>query len=617
VKQFFHKFYRGKKDKAKQEKIKKIQFQTQIDRQLVQNLSSQKKLPRYQQLKYIKKFLSRRESILINLLIIIVLLGIIAIGTNFYWSHSEVMATEGGEYTEGLIGAPQYINPILAQTNDVDLDLSYLLFSGLLRFDPEKGIVTDLADSYQISEDQKQYTFTLRQDLFWNDGEKLTANDILFTIDRIKDPQTKSPLVFNFSGVSVEKINDYSIKFILEEPFAPFLESLTFGILPEHIWMDIPAENTNLAEYNLKPTGNGPFKIKSLVKEKTGAIKSIVLEKNDLYHGAKPLINQLTFKFYPTFEAAIDALNNKNIEGISYLPGKFKENIFNIRGLNFHQFSLPQYIALFINQDKNGILKDKNVRQSLAHAIDKQAIVDAVYQNAAYIIDNPILAGYIGYTTDIKKYDFNIEQAKKLLDDAGWKPADYKQEDTQEPYPFQVRKKDDKYLEITLLAPNQSDFEKTAKQIQKFCQQIGIKINLELIDANQIQREKIKNRDYQILLYGEILGTDPDPYPFWHSTQCQHPGLNLSCFKNNDADKLLEEARKITSAEERAKKYIEFQKIIAEQVPAIFLFNTTYTYPTTKKIKGVSDHQIIIPAQRFAKIHSWYIKTKRKWSTAE
>ncbi len=211
-----------------------------------------------------------------------------------------------------------------------------MVFSGLLRLDPDKGLVPDIAESFEISDDQKQYVFHLRQDLFWDDQEKLSADDILFTVDKIKDPKTKSPLIFNFSGVSLEKIDDYTVKFVLKEPFAPFIETLTFGILPEHKWADIQTENFNLAEINLKPTGNGLFKVKSLIKERTGIIKSITLVRNDLYHGKKPKIDKITFKFYPDFNTAIDALNNKKIEGISYLPEQFKEKIFNNRGLHFH-----------------------------------------------------------------------------------------------------------------------------------------------------------------------------------------------------------------------------------------------------------------------------------------
>ncbi|MFZ5364792.1 MAG: ABC transporter substrate-binding protein [Patescibacteria group bacterium] len=609
---YFHKFLRGRIGAGNREKIKRIQYQTQMDQRLVQNLSGAKRLPSLKQLKYVSKYLSKTESLLIKIIAPLLVFAVMALAVNLYWINSYVSAAAGGEYTEGLIGSPQYINPVLAQTNDVDLDLSYLIFSGLLRFDPSQGLVPDLASSIQISDDQKEYTLSLREGLSWDDGEKLTVDDVIFTVDRIKDPKAKSPLIFNFSGVSVERIDDRTVKFKLEEVFAPFMESLTVGILPEHVWIDIPAENMNLAETNIKPVGCGKYKVKSIYKEKNGAVKIISLTKNKLYHGQQPYIETLTFKFYPDFTSAIDALNNKNIEGISYLPEKNKSDIFNNRSLNFYQFSLPQYIALFINLNVAEILKDKNVRQALASGVNKNEIVESIYQNSAIAIDSPILEGFIGYNQDIKKYGFDIEQAKKILDDAGWKLSAYPTSEGSDPYPFQVRKKGDQFLELAITLPAQTEYEKIAKSIQQSWQQIGVKTNLEILDAAQIQRDKIKDRNFGILLYGEILGTDPDPYPFWHSTQCKHPGLNLSCFKNAKADKLLEEARKTTNTEDRQTKYVEFQNIIAEELPAIFLINTTYTYPISKKIQGIETHQIIMPAHRYAGISDWYVNTDRR-----
>ncbi|HUT22629.1 MAG TPA: ABC transporter substrate-binding protein [Candidatus Bipolaricaulota bacterium] len=614
---FFHKFYRGKNDKKRRERLKQAQYQTQIDQKLVQDLNKSKAVPSLKQLKYISKFFSKKESMAIKILLGVLTICGLTLAGNVYMTHSELVAAPGGEYTEGLVGAPKYINPILAQTNDVDLDLSFLLFSGLLKFEPGQVLANDLAENMTISEDQKEYTLKLKPDLYWDDREKLTADDVIFTIERIKDPQTKSPLIFNFAGVTTEKIDDSTIKFKLENPFAPFAESLTFGILPEHVWLDIPAGNTNLAEANLKAVGSGPYKIKSLTKETNGSLKSVSLIRNDLYHGTSPLIDKLTFKFYPDFNSAIDAINNKKIEGISYLPEKYKSEIFNNRGLNFNEFALPQYVSIFINVGgDNKTLKEKNIRQALAYAIDKPQLAEAVYAGSAVVIDSPILPGYIGYTEDIKKYDFNIEQAKKILDDAGWALTDYQNEDSEQAYPFQVRKKGAEYLEFTLTAPNQTDFEKISKHIQQYWQQIGVKVNLNILDVNEIQKNVIKDRSYQMLLYGEILGQDPDPFPFWHSDQCKHPGLNLSCFKNAKADKFLEDARSVTDPKERETNYIEFQKILTEEAPAIFLFNTTYTYPVSKKINGLTTHQIITPAHRFAKISEWYVNTKRKWKSS-
>ncbi len=245
----------------------------QHDTLLVQSLSKQDKIPSGKQLKFISKYLSGGERLIIRLLIGVIIISLGALSLNFYWTHSTLTPAIGGTYTEGLVGSPHYVNPLFAQASDVDLDLSSLVFSGLLKFS-DTGITKDLAEDYQISADQKVYTFQLRKNVQWHDGEKFTADDVIFTFARINNPKTKSPLLFNFQGINIEKIDDYTVRFTLSEPFAPFLESLRVGILPTHIWNNIPPENMALAEYNLKPIGCGPYKFQSLTKNKNGTVKN-------------------------------------------------------------------------------------------------------------------------------------------------------------------------------------------------------------------------------------------------------------------------------------------------------------------------------------------------------
>ena len=591
------------------------------DEKLVQKLSANKRIPSWQQFKYISAYLNKTEHIIVRLLTGLLLVSVACLLINVYWTKSALMPKAGGTYTEGLVGAPRYINPLFSSSSDVDLDLSGIVFSGLLKFTDE-GLVKDLASDYQISSDQKVYTFQLRQNIKWHDGEDFNAEDIIFTFNRINDQKTKTPLYFTFRGVSVEKVDDYTIRFTLAEPFAPFLESLTVGILPEHIWNNIQPENMTMAEYNLKPVGTGAYKFKSLIKNKNGNIKSFNLERNDAYYEKTGYIDELTFKFYQTFEQAVEALNNKIVEGISYLPKEIRGRIINNRNLNFNLLQLPQYTAAFFNYRNNPVLKDVAIRKLLSHGANKEKIVNEILNAEAQTIESPVLNGSLGYTDDFVKFPFNPEYAKAELEKAGWVLSDYKketkveegsEETAVEEYPYQVRKKKDNYLEFNLTTVNQPENVAIAKELQKDWQQIGAKINLVVVDTNKIQ-DTIKNRDYEILLYGQILGFDPDPYPFWHSNQETHPGLNLTSLNNPAINKLLEEARKTTDETQRAIKYTEFQKLLADSVPAIFLFNPTYTYPQNKKIKGFNTERLILPANRFNNITSWYIKTQRDWT---
>lgn len=490
--------------------------------------------------------------------------------------------------------------------SDADLDLCKLLFSGLLRYNQDQTLIPDLAERYEISEDQKKYTFTLKAGLAWQDGDGLNADDILFTFQTIQDPQYKSPLRKNFQGVSVEKKDDLTVQFTLQEPLAPFLGNLTTGILPSHLWREVPPESFALTDLNIKPirAGNGPFQFESLVKTKSGDIKSYTIKRSEKYHDHKPYIDKIIFKFYPDLTSAFDTIKSNNTEGMSFVPRNMKEELvkFN-KKISYYSLRLPQYTAIFFNQ-KNTILRDKKIREALAYSIDREKILKEALKNEGEIIHGPILPGYIGYNPDLKKFGFDSSQASTLLDQAGWA----KNPDNE------YRKKADQELTFSLTTVNLPEYEKTASILQENWKSIGVKLDIKVLDTASIKKDAIKNRNYDALLFGEIVGNDPDPYPFWHSSQTEEPGQNLAIFYNKTIDQLLEEARKINNPEQRRIKYLHFQNLlIEEELPAIFLYNPSYIYGITKKINGVSSSYITTPSDRFVNITNWYVKTKREW----
>lgn len=648
-------------------KIKKdLDQKKELDKKLVHSLNT-KKIPSFKQIKHFGKTLNSKQRKIVLGLTGLVLICIIIIGCNFYLRNFIPTPTFGGEYTEGLIGAPQYINPILSQTNDVDSDISRLIFSGLLKYDSNLQLVPDLASSWEQSADQTSYTFTIKDNLKWHDGTPLTIDDLLFTFQSIKDPDFKSPLLISFRGVEIEKIDEKTIKFILPEAYPAFLEVLTVGILPEHIWGDIPPINANLTEYNLKPIGSGPWKFRSLAKDRLGNIKSYTLIPNPDYYGPKPYIQEINFKFYPDFETGVQALKNHSTEGISFLPKDLKSELNARKKVNYYSFYLPQYTAIFFNQKANEVLKSKSIRKALALSIDKSNILTEALQLEGEIIDGPILPTEI-YQDPSKKINFDIDQANQLLDELGWKQitpeqydefiqkklekeiqnqeedkqdsesqkeeinqeenqteehedtstttknlAEQETEDTKTLKQSFYRQKDDQILEVTLTTVNQPENTKAAELIKESWETIGVKVNLNIVEGSKISREVIKPRNYEILLFGIIVGSNPDPYPFWHSSQIQDPGLNLSMLANRNVDKFLEDAKTTSDPEKQKELYQRFYDILTSEIPAIFLHNPTYTYVVDKKIKGIYIDRIIVPADRFNNIEDWYIKTKRRW----
>ncbi|KKS93965.1 MAG: AppA protein [Parcubacteria group bacterium GW2011_GWA2_43_13] len=592
-------------------------------------------MPSIPQLRYLTRFLSQKEKRILYTTSVTAIILIALLAVHIVWQNTQEAPAIGGKYIEAIVGQPTYINPLYASSNEVDSDISHLVFSGLLKYDGA-SFIPDLAEKYTIADDQKTYTITLRSDIIWHDGKSVTINDVLFTIAAIQDQNYKSPLYPNFKNVKIQQIDEQTIQFQLEQPFAPFLSTLTVGILPEHIWSSIDPKSATLARINLiNPIGSGPYQFKSLSKDSNGSIKQYTLERNPHYYATGPMLKDITFKFYPDFTSAVNALENSSTDGLSFLPPNLKGSLKGANSLNFHTLSLPQYTALFFNQNNNDALKDKKVRTAIAHAINKPALANTAGSAPIEIIDAPIPKNAIGYHDSVTRYEFNTERAQQLLIEAGWKliskdeyeaskktDEDAQDEenkntissDTAPQLPDDIssyRIKQGSLLSLTITTVDQPEMTALANTIRTDLQSVGIITYVRLVSHKKITSDIINVRAYEALLYGEVLGPDPDPYPFWHSSQIQSPGLNLSLFSNKKADALLEEARKIIDPETRGEKYKQFQDILNQDIPAVFLYSPTYTYVLPQAIKGFTQTSIATPSDRFARIAEWYIKTKR------
>jgi len=520
-----------------------------------------------------------------------------------YIENTQEVPRIGGEYIEGMVGQPRFINPVLSQTNDIDSDLSSIIYSSLLRLDSKGNLVNDLAESYEISEDKLEYVFHVKEDVKWHDGEKFTVDDIVYTIQVIQNPEYGSVLRANWTGIRTEKIDDYTIKFILKNVYSPFLNNLTFGILPKHLWELIKINNFLNAEYNLRPVGMGPYKFSKYAKEKDGKISFIEFIINDEYYSQKPYLEKLAFRFFQKEEDAISAFNRKEIKGINYLSPKNKEKIADYENSTIYQLQIPRYFAIFFNQTKNIALSDKKVRLALAHAIDKNKLIEKILKGEGNPSNSPIPSQLLGYNPEIKTYDYAIEHAQNTLDAAEWIDSD---EDG-------IREKENVKIEFTIVTHDQPELLEIAKMIQEMWKEIGVNVEIKNVQTNDLRDNYIKPREYEALLIPEILNYDPDPFAFWHSSQKKETGLNLSLYDNSEVDALLEETRSETDKEIKAEKYRKFQELVVEDIPAIFLYSPNYLYLHSKSIQGTELENIIIPSDRFNGIENWYIKTKRVW----
>ncbi len=628
-----------------------------LDKQLVKNINA-RRWPSLSQLHYLPRFLNRQEKILAMLLLSAAGLTAMIWAATFVAVHHGLAPREGGEYSEAIIGQPKLINPIFASINDVDADLSALIYSGLFRYDHNQQLVGDLATAYELSSDKKTYTINLRKNVKWSDGEPFTAEDVVYTFETIQNPEVGSPVAPGFQGITVEKTGDYSVTFMLKESFAPFLNSLTIGILPEHIWNNYAPNSIRLAKNNIQPIGTGPWVFDKLIKDDNGKIQNYSLARNENYYLQKPYLKNITFKFFEDYQQTIDALRQKDVLGLSFVPRNLKEKITS-HNITFYQAQLPQYTALFFNQNGEPTLKDANLRLALAKALDKNLILKEGLDGAGEVVDAPILKTHLGYNPDIEKISFDAGGASALLD-KNWshiQPEEYFQLRQEEiiknlktdieelknnasttpevvsstiaqwekqaeetargemhlEQPFYRKNKNGKILSLAITTADTAEYRQTAETMAKMWRTVGIQTSIILVPSRQIVREALKNRNYQILLYGEIVGNDPDPYPFWHSSQVDYPGLNLAIFANRAADKILEDARASNDQTARADLYKKFQDILVKELPAIFLYSPSYTFAVDKQIKGVDIGAIASPSDRYNNLNNWYFKTKWIW----
>ncbi|HYE22701.1 MAG TPA: peptide ABC transporter substrate-binding protein [Verrucomicrobiae bacterium] len=508
----------------------------------------------------------------------------------------------GGEHVEGLVGQPRFINPVLAPASSVDTDLARLVYGQLLKFDKDLKLVPDLALNLpEVSADKKIFTLRLKPDLVWHDGKPLRADDVIFTIGVIQNQDYESPLRSNWSRVRVEKIDDLTLRFTLREVSASFITNFTVGILPKHIWENTSPLNFRLSDNNLRPIGSGPYALREIKKTSDGTIKSISLRSNENYHEGQPYIDRLNLKFYNDYDALVAAYQAKEINGLGYVP--FDKKAFIQPSSRYNQFkiNLPQYQAAFFNLQKSPIVQDKAVRQALWLSTEREQIINEVYLGYAKQAFGPILEGNLGYNPEIKERTHaDIDEAVGILEKSGW---------LMDPE-ANVRMKNKKPLEFTLATNNFVLNIKTAQILQSQWSRVGANVHLVIVSSSDLEQQYIRPRNFDVLLFSENTGADPDPFAFWHSSQSRDPGLNLSGFTNQEVDRLLTAARQTDDVNIRTQNYMQFQNIITNEIPAIFLDSAVYVYNVPKKVKGIELETIIHPSERFTDIRNWYIETK-------
>ncbi len=547
-----------------------------------------------------KTFSSGEKMLFGSLLLLTVIFSIIPLVSLYNTLLTEV-PSKGGSYSEGIIGTPRFINPLL-ETSDADRDLTILVYSGLMRSLPDGGLVPELAKDYTVSEDGLVYDFTLRDNLKFHDGTDLTAFDIEFTIKKAQDPFTKSQKRSGWEGVQVTVIDEQHIQFTLRQAYAPFIENTTLGILPKHIWKDFTAEEFAFSLYNIEPIGSGPYKISSIKTGKDRTPVSYKLTPFKHFALGSPFLSKLTINLYPNEAAMVEAFKTGEVDAIGGIDPHVARDLAN-NNVDIKTAELPRVFGVFFNQNQNDILLSNSVREALNTAINREELIGKVLEGYGTPLSTPY--AYIPNTTEWD--ESNITEANEILESAGWVMNEV----------TGIREKKvggtQTALTFTLSTAAKSDLKATAELLHEQWRKIGADVKVSIYENGDLNQNIIRPRKYEALLFGEIVAHDYDLYPFWHSSERNDPGLNIALYANITADKLLEDLRTNLSAEKRSETLDELINEINTDIPALFLYSPQYIYITKSNLQSITINKITLPAERFLTVNDWFIETNKVW----
>jgi peptide/nickel transport system substrate-binding protein len=552
-----------------------------------------------------------------QILVVLVTLGIVAV--LLFSQQSPTISgpilpqpEQGGVYTEGLVGSLGRLNPLLDWNNSADRDVNRLLFSGLFRFN-ERGLPQpDLAQAWGMAPDGTIYNFTIRPNALWHDGEPVTSDDVLFTIEMMKSAGSLYPQDIKdlWEKIEVTRLDEKNFKLTLPEPYVPFIDYLTFGVLPKHLLESIPPGEMADAKFNINPVGSGPYKFDHLIVE-SGKITGVVLTLSTNYYGTSPFIEQVVFRYYPTSEAAFDAYQQGEVLSVSQITPDMLSAALEEPNLSVYTTRLPQIIFVLFNLNRPEVafLQDAKVRRALMLGLNRPYIVTTFLQGQAVITDGPILPGSWAYHDGIEHFEYNPDEAINVLKSEGYViPAEG----------GDVRAKEGTPLVFTMLHPDDTVHTQIAQAIREEWAAIGVRVDLEAVPYDQLAAEFLASHDFQAALVDLNLSRtpDPDPYPFWHQAEATG-GQNYSQWDNRPASEYLEQARVTADYTLRTRLYRNFQVLFAKELPALPLFSPVYSYGVDSQVQGVQIPFLYDPSDRFATFANWYLLTRRALEPAE
>lgn len=504
----------------------------------------------------------------------------------------------GGTLTEGIIGTPRFINPVIANSN-ADRDLTSIIYSGLVKVNSENEITPDVAERFEVSEDGLIYDFYLREDVEFHDGETVMADDIVYTILKIQDPEVKSPHIANWDSVAIEKVSDRQVRFILSKPDPNFILKTGVGILPKHLWQEISSDAFSLSLYNIEPIGSGPYKLDKVERDTVDIPQYYVLKANKKYSLGKPLINKIIFKFAKNEEELVKMINEGKVNSVNNISPATLDNI-NLDNFHLVTSNLPRVFSIFINQTESPALSINSAREALRLATPKTQIINEIFNGYATEIDSPIP------NMNRTNFDQNLEEAEQVLIDAGW--------EKNEQGIYIIETDDETYMLSTSISTgNTEELVAIAELIAQEWRKIGVEVSVKIFNTSDLNQNVIRPRNFEALLFGNVINNYAELYAFWHSSRRNDPGLNITNYANIETDAILEKFLTTPVSEISEETIDNFVSEIQSDIPAIFLYSPQFLYLISKDIQGVDINEINIASDRFNSITNWFINTDRVW----
>ncbi len=488
---------------------------------------------------------------------------------------SIVVAAPGGTYTEGMIGQPTALNPVIA-ANSVDESLVALVY----------GTLGDFTEDVSVK-DGRVYTVKLKEGLTWEDGMPLTSDDLIFTVSMIQSPETQSPRYQSFEGVIAERVSELRVTFTLPSPYVFFGDTLRdLRLVPRHIFGHLPPANLRLSAYNLEPLASGPYRVEGFVKRRDGFITEYRLVRNDAYEGTAPFIKKFVIRFYENEKELTDAYRRRAIDGFGAFS--LPETERPLRGA-VDDVDTASYYAVFLNPRAKTVLGNEAFREALRQAVDKDELVKTVFQSGAVPVDGP------------DPYDAGTEAADPERASSTIRAL----AETEGP------------LQIELAYPDVGFLARTAAFVKGAWERAGVStVRLVPLDEETFMNRVVRERNYEAVLFGNVLEHPYDLFPFWHSSERFYPGLNLALFSDKRVDTLLEDIRQETDEVERKKMFEEAVADIVADSPAVFLYTVPYAYVHDERLGGFGpEKRLTTPADRFDNVAAWYVRKVRVLET--